>query len=82
MRWPSSSVARGPDAGVRLGWKAVLGIVVTVVALWWTLKGEDLAEVWARRIRPELRLGVVVRTYVKRVAAHPHREGQRLNEAM
>jgi glycosyltransferase 2 family protein len=41
---------RGPLEGrtpVRLDWKAVLGIVISALLIWWVLRGVDPQEVWA-----------------------------------
>lgn len=43
---------RGPgfhpwDTEVRLDWRGVLGIVISVLLLWWVLRGVDVAAVWA-----------------------------------
>jgi glycosyltransferase 2 family protein len=32
---------------VRLDWKAILGIVISGLLIWWVLRGVELAEVWA-----------------------------------
>jgi len=32
---------------VRLDWKAILGIVISGLLIWWVLRGVDVAEVWA-----------------------------------
>lgn len=32
---------------MRLDWKGALGIAISVVLLWWTLRGESPAEIWA-----------------------------------
>lgn len=33
---------------MRLDWKAILGIVVTILLLWWALRGVPVTEVWAQ----------------------------------
>ncbi len=32
---------------MRIGWRGVLGVVISVALLWWTLRGESFSEVWA-----------------------------------
>jgi len=32
---------------MKIGWRGVLGVVISVALLWWTLRGESFAEVWA-----------------------------------
>lgn len=31
---------------MRIGWRGILGVVISVALLWWTLRGESLADVW------------------------------------
>jgi 4-diphosphocytidyl-2C-methyl-D-erythritol kinase len=31
---------------VKLGWKGLIGLLVSVLLVWWTLRGVDFAEVW------------------------------------
>lgn len=46
---------------MRLSWRAVLGLVVTVLLLWWVLRGVDLMGVWAEVRRANfLLLGTAV----------------------
>jgi glycosyltransferase 2 family protein len=47
---------------VKLDWKAVVGIVISAVLIWWVLRGVDLALVWAevRTARWGLLLAAVV----------------------
>jgi uncharacterized protein (TIRG00374 family) len=32
---------------MRIGWRGVLGVAISVALLWWTLRGESFAEIWA-----------------------------------
>ena len=32
---------------MRIGWRGVLGVVISVALLWWTLRGESFGEIWA-----------------------------------
>ncbi len=66
-------------------WRAVLGIVISALLIWWVLRGVDLAEVWAevRHARWGLLLGAVavatsgfaVRALRWKLLLHPIRAG-------
>ena len=32
---------------MRFGWRGILGVVISVALLWWTLRGESFGEIWA-----------------------------------
>ena len=32
---------------MKVGWKGILGVVISVALLWWTLRGVSFAEVWS-----------------------------------
>jgi uncharacterized protein (TIRG00374 family) len=32
---------------MKIGWKGVLGVVISVALLWWTLRGESFSEIWS-----------------------------------
>jgi len=32
---------------MRIGWRGVLGVIISVALLWWTLRGESFAGIWA-----------------------------------
>ena len=32
---------------MKFDWKAILGIAISVVLIWWVLRGEDLGEIWS-----------------------------------
>jgi uncharacterized protein (TIRG00374 family) len=31
---------------MKIGWRGILGVVISVALLWWTLRGESIADVW------------------------------------
>ena len=32
---------------MKIGWRGILGVVISVALLWWTLRGESFSEIWA-----------------------------------
>src|SRR3970040_2357503 len=32
---------------MRIGWRGVFGVIISVALLWWTLRGESFAGIWA-----------------------------------
>src|SRR5688572_25320781 len=32
---------------MKIGWRGLLGVVISVALLWWTLRGESFTEIWA-----------------------------------
>lgn len=32
---------------MKFGWRGVLGVVISIALLWWTLRGESFADIWA-----------------------------------
>ncbi len=70
---------------MRWDWKAALGIAISVLLIWWVLRGVDLAEVWGEIRRADWLLllaavavatsGFAVRAVRWKVFLHPMRPG-------
>lgn len=56
---------------MRIGWRGLIGVVISVALLWWTLRGESLAEVWA--VLQESNLGLFVLAALSATLAFPIR---------
>jgi hypothetical protein len=79
-----------PPRGRGLGWKGLVGFVISAVLVWYTLRGVSLSDVWASMRRADLGLltaavtiataGYLVRAMRWKVLLHPLQPDTRLRD--